>query len=151
MSKVFEIPYKIRFSECDSTGLVFHSHFFKWAVDTEEEFFLSNCGTQVFGPGAAGGYYTPMAGVRAEFISPLRAGDYVTFQLWIEKLGWSSIRWGFVILKDGKTAIKIAETLVFTKIEPDGSFKAAEIPSAFREAMLPYVKEPGVPGMAFRS
>lgn len=38
MHSVFSKPLTIHFSDCDSTGLVFHPHFFRWAVDTEEAF-----------------------------------------------------------------------------------------------------------------
>lgn len=100
MHSVFSKPFTIHFSDCDSTGLVFHPHFFRWAVDTEEAFFREILGEKIFGPGVTDQIYAPMAGIQAEFSAPLRAGDKVEFRLWIEQLGWSSIRWAFEIMKD---------------------------------------------------
>lgn len=151
MGRVFERPFRVCFSHCDSTGLVFHPHFFAWAVDTEEAFFREVLAEEVFGPGVTRGLFTPMAGARAEFVLPLRAGDEVVFRLWIERLGWSSVRWAFEIMKGGRSAIRIAETLVFTEKNEDGTFRAVEIPADFREKMAPYVKDPEEPMLAFRS
>lgn len=151
MGLKFERPFVVKFSHCDSTELVFHPNFFAWAVDTEELFFREVLGEELFGPGVTRGLFVPMAGARAEFVLPLRAGDAVLFRLWIERLGRSSVRWAFEIVKAGKPAVWIAETLVFTRLQSDGTFKAVEIPADFREKMLPYLKEPGEPGLAFRS
>ena len=92
-----------------------------------------------------------MAGIQAEFSAPLRAGDKVEFRLWIEQFGWSSIRWAFEIMKDDSPAVKIAETLVFTQLQPDGTFKAMEITENYRRKMAPYVKDDDEPGLRFRS
>lgn len=151
MGLKLEMPFTVKFSHCDSTGLVFHPNFFAWAVDAEEAFFRQVLGADLFGPGLVEGLFVPMAGARAEFVQPLRAGDEVRFRLWIERLGWSSVRWAFVIEKEGCPAVWIAETLVFTRAQPGGGFKAVEIPAAFRERMLPYLKDAGEPPLAFRS
>lgn len=151
MHSVFSKPFTIHFSDCDPTGLVFHPHFFRWAVDTEEAFFREILGEKIFGPGVTDQIYVPMAGIQAEFSAPLRAGDKVEFRLWIEQLGWSSIRWAFEIMKDDSPAVKIAETLVFTQLQPDGTFKAMEITENYRRKMAPYVKDDDEPGLRFRS
>ena len=63
MHSVFSKPFTIHFSDCDSTGLVFHQHFFRWAVDTEEAFFSEILGEKFFGTGVTDKMYAPMAGI----------------------------------------------------------------------------------------
>ncbi len=155
MSLVYEKPLVIRFSHCDSTGLVFHPHIFTWAVDAEESFFREVVGEPIFGPGINEGMYTPMAGARAEFKVPLWAGDKVTLRLWIERLGKSSVQWFFCIVKDGVPAIWLTETLVFTRLSKgdgkDGRFCAVEIPQRIREKLVPYVRSEREPWQVFRT
>ena len=151
MSRVYEKSFVIQFSHCDPTGLVFHSNFFTWAVDTEENFFNEVVGENVFGPGVNDGLYTPMAGIRAEFKSPVWARDKVKFRLWIDKLGKRSVRWFFCIVKNDAPAVWITETLVFTHLQEDGSFVSVDIPERIKRKLEPYVRTEREPWQVFRT
>ena len=111
MHKIFTRPIHIRFAQCDSAGIVFHPQFLTIFNGLIEDFFSDVVG-KPFPTILQDGLMIPVAGLQCNFLSPCRAGDRLTASLWIEKLGYSSVRFAMTLSRGNDDCVRLVETMV---------------------------------------
>ena len=148
MHQTFSKEILIRFSHCDSAGIVFHPHYFTMFNGLIEDFF-GEVVEKPFTEIIRSGLVLPVAGIHCNFLKPCKAGDLCRASLWIEKLGFSSVRFAMVLMRGQTECVRLTETMVCVS-EAKG-FKPVALPEAFREKMLPYVLEENATPLALRS
>lgn len=148
MHKIFEVPVLIRFAHCDPAGIVFHPQYFTIFNGVVEDFFREVVHIpfmELFRHDVA----MPVVGIHCDFVNPSRPGDECVAKLWVEKLGRSSVRLAMTLTCAGQERLRMTETMVCVTV--DGALKSAPIPTAFREAMQPYVAGEDVKPLALRA
>lgn len=107
---VFQHRNRVAFADTDASGWVHFPKFFRFAEEAEHAF-LRERGLLVFDR-AQGGW--PRVNVSCDFLRPLLFGDEVETRLTIQRVGTSSIAWGFEIvhLASGETSARGAMTTV---------------------------------------
>ncbi|MCI6631440.1 MAG: acyl-CoA thioesterase [Sutterella sp.] len=147
MHKIFTRPIHIRFAQCDSAGIVFHPQFLTIFNGLIEDFFSDVVG-KPFPTILQDGLMIPVAGLQCNFLSPCRAGDRLTASLWIEKLGYSSVRFAMTLSRGNDDCVRLVETMVC--VSQEKGFKPIAWPEDFRSAMLDYVAGSDVKPLALR-
>lgn len=148
MHQIFTRPMHIRFSHCDSAGIVFHPQYLTLFNGLIEDFF-SDVVLKPFPQILASGLMMPVAGLQCNFLAPCRAGDRLTASLWIEKLGFSSVRFAMTLTRGETECVRLVETMVC--VSQDKGFKPIAWPEEYREKMLAYVAGSDVKPLALRS
>ncbi len=148
MHQTFTKEILIRFSHCDSAGIVFHPHYFTMFNGLIEDFFAEVV-EKSFTDIIRNGLVLPVAGVHCNFLSPCKAGDVCKANLWIEKLGFSSVRFAMTLTRGETECVRLTETMVC--VSQAKGFKPVALPETFREKMLPYLLEEGATPLTLRS
>jgi 4-hydroxybenzoyl-CoA thioesterase len=91
-SAPFETQKQIRFHHCDPAGIVFYPQYFVLMNELVEDWFNRGLGVDFarFHTEARRGI--PMAHIECDFLAPSRIGETLSFGLWVEKIGDSSLR-----------------------------------------------------------
>lgn len=87
----------VRFAETDMYGWVHNSNFLRYVEDAEHELFASIGENPLSGTTG-----WPRVNFTVDFRSPLTFKDPFQIQLTLNRLGNSSITWGFTILSDDR-------------------------------------------------
>ncbi len=148
MHQIFTRPMHIRFSHCDSAGIVFHPHYFTLCNGLIEDFF-SDVVLKPFPEILTSGLMLPVAGLQCNFLVPCRAEDHLSASLWIEKLGFSSVRFAMTLTRGDVECVRLVETMVC--VSQAKGFKPIAWPEDYREKMLDYVAGSDVKPLTLRS
>ncbi len=148
MHQIFSKNVCIRFSHCDSAGIVFHPHYFTIFNGLIEDFF-SEVVQKPFPAILQSGLMLPLAGVRCDFLRPCRTGDCCRANLWIEKLGYSSVRFAMTLFRGEEECVRLVETMVC--VSQAKGFKPIGLPESFRQRMTPFVADSGAKSLALRA
>ncbi len=119
----FEHRTRVRFHQADPAGVLFFGRLFELISDAYEEFVE-----------AAGGMTTPIVHLEADYRQAVRVGESVSVRLRLERLGHSSMTYGFEVMgPDGslRASGRVVHTFVrlpdFAKIPmPDHARRAFE-------------------------
>lgn len=115
-SPAFRQQRAVEFHETDAAGLVHFTNLFRW-MEAAELAFLHGRDVPVLAVDAIKNSGWPRAAVSAEFLAPLRYGDTVETRLWVRKIGTSSIRYHFEILRlNGRGGPHLAATGEITTV-----------------------------------
>lgn len=124
----FRIGAEVAFADTDASGSMHFSNLFRH-VERAEHAFLRSLGIEVFDL-AAGGW--PRVRVECDYRKPLRAGDPVTVEITVLKIGSSSITWGFAVMDAGAG---LAATGSMTTVRTDADGRPCAIPAQMRVAL----------------
>lgn len=112
----------VRFSETDASGRFHHASALMWAENAEHELYRA-AGVPIVG--------FPRRAVSATFERPLVDGDEYVVELHVEKLGNSSVTYGWRIHHGGDVAVTGSHTVVHL----DESGRPAPVPAALRASL----------------
>lgn len=119
-SEVFEWDIRVRYSETDQMGVTYYANYFVWFEVGRTEYFRSK-GVD-YQKIEERGIYLAVVEAQCRYLAPTRYDDLITVRTWIEKLGKSSLRFGYelVIKKSGKRIAQGTSSHVFVNrnIEP---------------------------------
>jgi 4-hydroxybenzoyl-CoA thioesterase len=90
MSQTFSHTIKVLFQHCDPAGIIFYPRYFEMVNQTVEEWFDLSLGYSFAQMHVADGLGVPSVSIAAEFSSPSRLGDKLTWSLALTKLGRTS-------------------------------------------------------------
>ena len=135
------ITRDIQFADCDPAQIMFYPRLFEQFVRCTEIMFRKADihWEKMHGQGDKDGYAgTPLIDASAKFHRPLRFGDTVEFESWIEEIKGKVIVMRHEVYNRGELALEGREVRVYTVFDPDreSGFKAAPVPDALRDRLL---------------
>ena len=133
----FETLKQIRFHHCDPAGIVFYPQYFVLMNELVEDWFNRGLGIDFarFHTEARRGI--PMAHIDCDFIAPSRVGETLSFGLWIEKIGDSSLR--LAVEARAGDEIRVRATLVVVHASLD-TRRAVPLSPELREKLARFVR-----------
>src|SRR5262249_4570032 len=134
MSQVFRTSRVVEFADTDMAGIVHFSNFFRF-MEAAEHAFLRSLGLNVITTWQGEPVTFPRVSAGCECGTPARFGEVLEIEVRVEQLGRSSVRYGFVFLKDGATIARGHITTVLCRIVEGHGLKSMEIPTEWRRKL----------------
>ncbi len=129
--RTFQRKFKIRFDQVDAAGLVYYPHFLHLCHATLEDFIDSETEIGYRGLIIDRGWGLPTVAVQGDFAAPLRFGDTAVVTQRIERLGRTSIVFGYDIHR-GADDVLSARTLVTCVLLDIAAHKPVPFPDDLR-------------------
>jgi acyl-CoA thioester hydrolase len=120
----FRFHTRIRFIDTDASGRIHYTSMFRYFESAETEF-LRRAGVSY----TKFGYGFPRVHVECDFFTPIVHDDPLEIEVFLTKLGRSSVRLEFRTLKEGKLAARGAVVIVCMDKETQ---RAIAIPAELR-------------------
>jgi acyl-CoA thioester hydrolase len=123
----------VAFSETDAARMVHFSNLFRYLEDCEHAF-VRSLGDTVHGGTADGGFLGfPRVEATCRFLRPLRFEDRVEVELRLVERRTRSVRWGFVVRREGEAApVAVgAVAVVCVSSGADGELRPVLLPAVF--------------------
>ncbi len=121
---------KVYFGHIDKAGIVYHPHFIDYFHQAYEDFMeelgLARTGSKAFN------LKIPVVNVDVDFKKPMEAGDRLTIEVSIKKLGRSSMTFHYHARDQEDDTV--AEG-THTRVTVDESFQPTPIPQELRDAL----------------
>jgi acyl-CoA thioester hydrolase len=114
---------RVSWNDCDTSGRIRFQAAFDWFADAEVEFLRELGVASLFGT-------LPRVAANASYSRPLRFDDLVTIDVTVAEVGRSSLRYEFVVSKDGDEAVRGSVTAVHVVDD-----RAAPLPQSLRAAL----------------
>jgi acyl-CoA thioester hydrolase len=125
----FTLSRRVQFYETDAAGIVHFSWYFRYMEEAEHALWRS-VGLSIAPAGDSYGW--PRVAVSSEYHQPLRFEDEIAIRIRIVGMSGKSLKYACTISRGGVEAASLAMTIVCTKREADGTFRAAPLPEAVR-------------------
>ena len=128
----FEKSMRIRFSDCDPSGIVFFPQYFVRLNGLIEDWVTEGLGVSyadLIGQRRIG---MPTVNLQTEFCAISRMGDIVTFGLEVEKLGSRALVLRLDCSADSEQRLRARQVIVTTNLE---THRATEIPPDLHAAV----------------
>lgn len=131
----FRFQTRIRFIDTDASGRIHYTAMFRYFESAEIEF-LRTLGVS-YDP--ARGYNLPRVHVECDFMRVIGHDDLITIEVFLTKLGRSSIRFDFRTFKADQLAA--AGAVVVACMDPN-TMRAVPIPDGLRATLSAVLNEP---------
>ncbi|MFQ6014311.1 MAG: acyl-CoA thioesterase [Anaerolineae bacterium] len=129
---VIETTLRVRYSETDAMGVVYHTNFIIWFEVGRGEYMRQKGGSyhESF---EAKGFFLPVTEVKARFLAPARYGDLVTVRTSVAELRSRSMTFAYeVLMKETGQVLATGHT---KHICVDGEGQITRIPQEVRELL----------------
>jgi acyl-CoA thioester hydrolase len=136
----FTTRRRVEFRDTDAAGIVHFSAFFLWMESAEHEM-LRSCGIPVVEPNAGGAGVDaswPRVSAGCDYVSAVRFGDEVDVAVSVEKLGTTSVTYGFAFTHAGVPVAKGRVVAVRCMMRPGRRLEAVPIPDDVAARLAPY-------------
>jgi 4-hydroxybenzoyl-CoA thioesterase len=132
-ANAFRARHLVRFSHCDPAGVVFYPRFFDLFSSTLEDWFQQGIDCP-FGGEFMGrrNLRVPSLSIAAEFLRACRMGEFLDLDLWVARLGRSSIDLALEGSVAGEPRLRAAWKICVIDYT---NFKSTPIPDDLRERM----------------
>ena len=140
MAGPFTTRRRVEFRDTDAAGIVHFSAFFLWMESAEHEL-LRSCGIPVVEPGAGGPGVDaswPRVSAACDYVSAVRFGDEVDVAVSVEKLGTSSVTYGFSFTHAGAAVANGRMVAVRCHLRPGRRLEAVPIPGDIAARLAPF-------------
>jgi len=124
-------PLRVRYSECDSQGVVFNANYLAYNDVAAIEMWRASIGGYNELP-RAHGVDVLVAEINIRYLAPLRFEDEIEIEIGVRKLGNTSMNLAARIWRGSEQTTEIATRSVF--IEPEGNVKTP-MPDSVREQL----------------
>ena len=131
MPEPFCYETRIRFADTDASGRIHYTALFRFFEAAETEFFRT-LGVSY----TAGTFSFPRVHAECDIGLALRHDDLITVEVCLTKLGTSSLRFEFTVVKEGETAATGAVVIVCMDRE---SQRAVALPEELRVRLNEFV------------
>ena len=134
----FTTRRRVLWGDCDPAGVIYTPQVFHYTIEAIEEWLLATLGFNWMELQKKFSLDTPSIKITCEFITPLKAGDFVDIKLLVKKLGNTSIEYiidGFNM--NGERCFSLNQISCFVDAE---TFKPVPIISEFRYKIIEYQK-----------
>ena len=136
MNEPFGHQFSVPFHQVDQAGILFYAHLFTHAHQAYAAL-MNSCSFSLPEILERGQYFVPIAHAEADYLSPLRHGEAVVVEVWVESSGNSSVTFQYVFNTEGQTRATARTTHVF--IDPR-SGNPVPIPQALLEQLAAYTR-----------
>jgi len=139
MHQVFRTTRRVEFHQTDAAGIMHFSAFFTW-METSEHDFLRSLGLGVLQRDANGSVGWPRASTRCDFLGAVRFEDEVDVEVWVRRLGESSLTCAFRF-RHGQRDIAAGETTsVCCRESAEGQWESTPMPSETARKLQPFLE-----------
>lgn len=122
----FTTQRKIRFQHCDPAGIVFYPRYFELINSVVEDWFEEVVQHDFSQLHVESGTGVPTASIDTQFHAPSRLGERLTFELWVQALGRSSLTLQISAYCDDQKRLTSRSTLVFMDLNSGKSMPWTE-------------------------
>jgi len=130
----FRSRHLTRFAHCDPAGVVFYPRFFQLFSDVLEDWFQTGIDCPFGGEFMmARNLRIPSLSITAEFLHACHMGEYLDFDLWVTRMGRSSLDLALAARVAGQQRLRAAWTVCIIDF---ATFKSTPIP----EDLLPRIR-----------
>lgn len=133
----FRTRQPIRYSHCDPSGIVYFPRFFDLFNNVLEDWFAQELGSpwsgDFMGPR---NLRIPTVGIGCQFARGCHLGDMLEFELWLTKIGRSSMQLALSGSVGGEACMRVAWTLCVVSSK---TFNPVPIPGDLRARMEPFL------------
>ena len=138
-SNFYQIPYTIRFKDCDAAGIVFYPRYFEMVVVLLEHWFEESLDLSFQQMHLKEHIGVPTISIDCQFSRPGLLGEKILLRLEVLDIGTTSAKLHiqFVLAKDESVKIDVKKTIVCIDLKAK---KSIPWPSHIREKMKQYVK-----------
>jgi 4-hydroxybenzoyl-CoA thioesterase len=130
----FRSQLKIRFGDIDRAGIVYYPRFLHYFHVALEEFFAAELGTEYHEVVDTHRMGLPTVHLETDFSKPFSYGDHIEVEVRVQKLGATSITFGYRVFKQGESQPRIIGRNVTVCLDMD-TFKKIEIPDWLRHKL----------------
>jgi 4-hydroxybenzoyl-CoA thioesterase len=127
-------PYKVRFEDCDSAGIVFYPQYVLMAQRVFEDWFGEGLGIPLGRLHHQMKMGFPIVNLQVDFKRPSRMEDVLEWSLEVRRLGAKSLTLDIAAGCAGEERVAVKLTVVCSDLVADG-LASREIPADFRAAM----------------
>ena len=135
---VFRTSRRVEFRDTDAAGIAHFTALFAYLEEAEHAF-LRHAGLSVHARDEDQTISWPRVAAQCDFRSAVRFEDVVEIAVRIERLGGTSVTYGFDVSHAGQPVAHGSMTSVCCRIRPSEPPKAVSIPDWMREKLAPYV------------
>jgi 4-hydroxybenzoyl-CoA thioesterase len=129
----FDARISVRFGDCDPAGLVYYPVLFHYCHAAMEEFFAARCGASYASVMAGRRLGFPTVNVRAEFFAPLVYGDEASVEVWVSRVGRTSVAFEYRLRRASDRTLCASAAHVQVAMNID-SRRAVPVPEDLRQA-----------------
>lgn len=119
MSNNFNARIPVRFGDCDPAGLVYYPALFHYCHVAMEEFFAARCGVEYARLVREERVGFPTVNARAEFFEPFVYGDVAEVEVWVSRVGRSSVTFEYRLRRGRDARLCASATLVQVSMNLD--------------------------------
>lgn len=134
MSASFNHRRRVEFRDTDAAGIVHFSNFFVYMEQAEHEF-LRHLGLGVVHEIDGQTYSWPRVHATCNYRLAIRFEDWIDVELTVERIGSSSVTYGFQFHREGQRIADGKITAVCCLFGEDGQPASVEIPEKFVKAL----------------
>ncbi len=131
----FHLDVTVAWGDCDEMGIVFYPNYYYWF----DSAFHAFTGSRGVGQRAIrdrfGALGTPLVDTGARYRAAVRYDDRLRIRAEVESWSRRSFRMRYAVLRDDALMVEGHEVRAWVVPDPDGTFKSAAIPEAFRHAL----------------
>jgi 4-hydroxybenzoyl-CoA thioesterase len=129
----FSTRIKVRFGDADPAGLVYFVNLFHYYHVAMEEFFAARCGISYQELMADERLGFPTVNVQAEFFTPLVYGDEAEVEVYVSRVGQSSVTFEYSLrrVRDGVLCARATNIQVAMNLDER---RAVPVPDKYRTA-----------------
>ena len=137
-ANAFRTTHLVRFAHCDLAGIVFYPRFFELFSTALEDWFQSGLecpfGSEFM---VRRNLRIPGLSITAEFLHSCRLGEFLDFDLWVTRMGRSSIDLALAVSVAGESRLRAVWSVCIIDF---ATFKSTPIPEDLRARMQAYLQ-----------
>lgn len=134
MSARFHTTRRVEFRDTDAAGWVHFSAFFVYMEQAEHEWFRQ-LGLNFAQPDEDGHISWPRVAASCAYRNPAHFGDVLDVELRVQRLGRTSVTYGFCFTRDGLEIATGSVTTVCCRFRPEMPHQAIEIPELIAQKL----------------
>ncbi len=131
MTARFRTTRLVEFGDTDMAGIVHFANFFRF-MEAAEHAFLRHRGLSVLLEFGGEKFGLPRVAASCDYLRPAHFGDELEITVAVQKLGRSSLTYGFEFFKGADLLARGQVTAVYCTKTSDGRLEAREIPAPMR-------------------
>lgn len=125
MQQKFTKKIQIKFREADPAGILFFGNILSLAHDTFEEF-IQNAGFTWNEWFKTDEFIVPIRQTEAQFLSPFMPGQFYQIEVFVEKIGDSSLKMKYTFLQDYKVHAEVSMVHTFLNFQTKSKIRVPE-------------------------
>jgi YbgC/YbaW family acyl-CoA thioester hydrolase len=134
MSAPFRTTRLVEFADTDMAGIVHFANFFRY-MEAAETAYWRACGLAVVLEWEGEPVSFPRVSASCDFLKPARFQDVIEITVAVERLGRSSVTFGFEFFKADELLARGKITAVHCRVGPGHAPEPREIPPKIRELL----------------